>query len=86
MRRIAKDYLMGYKSNPLKRLIKNQASQKYLVLLATTSSILNNLFDLAPPILIGISIDVVVREKSSYLAKYGFESVPIQLLYDFLIA
>ncbi len=68
------------KGNPLIRLIRNQSKQKFLVISAAFSSILNKLFDLAPPILIGISIDVVVREKSSYLANFGFKSVPIQLL------
>ncbi len=37
------------------------------------------LFDLAPPVLIGVSIDVVIREKASWLSSYGFSSVPTQL-------
>ncbi|AAQ00141.1 MULTISPECIES: ABC transporter ATP-binding protein [Prochlorococcus] len=73
-------FLKKNKSNPLIRLAKNQSEQSFLIISATFCSILNKLFDLAPPVLIGLSIDVVVREKSSWLASYGFESVPTQLL------
>ncbi len=64
---------------PLIRLLRNQSRQQSLILFAIICSILNKLFDLAPPILIGISIDVVIREKSSWLSSYGFTSVPLQL-------
>ncbi len=66
-------------NNPLFRLIKNQYKQRSLIICASTCSILNKIFDLAPPVLIGLSIDVVVREKSSWLASFGFESVPLQI-------
>ena len=39
-----------------------------------SSSILNKLFDLAPPVLIGISIDVVIKEKSPLVLKIGKEA------------
>ena len=61
------------------RLARSQSKQKKLILLATLCSILNKLFDLAPPVLIGVSIDVVIREKASWLSSYGFSSVPTQL-------
>ena len=67
-------------NNSLIRLLKNQSKQRSLILFAVSCSILNKFFDLAPPVLIGISIDVVVREKNSWLATYGFTSVPTQLI------
>ncbi len=66
-------------SVPIIRLARSQSKQKQLILLATVCSILNKLFDLAPPVLIGVSIDVVIREKASWLSSYGFASVPTQL-------
>ena len=66
-------------SVPIIRLARSQSKQKKLILLATLCSILNKLFDLAPPVLIGVSIDVVIREKASWLSSYGFASVPTQL-------
>ncbi len=71
---------INMRESSLVRLIQNQSNKKLLIISASICSILNKLFDLAPPVLIGISIDVVVREKSSWLANFGFESVPIQLL------
>jgi ATP-binding cassette, subfamily B, bacterial len=47
---------------------------------ATLWSILNKLFDIAPEILIGIAIDVVVRREESFVAALGIVD-PIQQLY-----
>ncbi len=71
--------LRQLESVPIIRLARSQSKQKKLILLATLCSILNKLFDLAPPVLIGVSIDVVIREKASWLSSYGFASVPTQL-------
>ncbi len=68
-----------YRKNSLVRLVRNQSKQRRLILSAISCSILNKVFDLAPPVLIGLSIDVVVREKSSWLAGFGFKSVPDQI-------
>ena len=65
---------------PLIRLLDNLKSQKHLIYSAITCSILNKFFDLAPPVLIGISVDVVVRKESSWLGSIGFNTVPDQLL------
>ncbi|MBD2054931.1 ABC transporter ATP-binding protein [Oculatella sp. FACHB-28] len=47
---------------------------------ASICSVLNKLFDLAPPALIGIAVDVVVEQQDSMLARLGLESVFSQLL------
>ena len=47
--------------------------------MAATCSVLNKLFDLAPPVLIGLAVDVVVQQRTSWLAGLGFSTVPGQL-------
>ncbi len=65
--------------NSLRRLLSNLQQQYHLIIAATFCSVLNKLFDLAPPALIGLSVDVVVREENSWLSSLGFSSVPMQL-------
>ena len=50
-----------------------------LVITAVTCSLLNKLFDLAPPALIGLAVDVVVRGEQSLLAGFGIQTVTQQL-------
>ncbi len=47
---------------------------------AIATSILNKIFDLAPPALIGLAVDVVVKQESSWLGKWGVTSIWGQLL------
>ena len=49
------------------------------ILLGSTYSILNKLFDLAPPVLIGLAVDIVVRNRDSVLAHYGLPDPEHQL-------
>jgi ATP-binding cassette subfamily B protein len=42
-------------------------------------SVLNKIFDLAPPLLIGVAVDIVVERESSWLANLGFVSITSQL-------
>ncbi len=53
---------------PLKRLWRYAANRRRAVVVASTYSVLNRLFDLAPPFLIGMAVDIVVREESSLVA------------------
>jgi ATP-binding cassette subfamily B protein len=46
---------------------------------ASSCSVLNKLFDLAPPVLIGLAVDVVVQQDTSWLASIGVTTVPGQL-------
>ena len=62
-----------------RRLIKALQPHRRLVWLAASCSVLNKLFDLAPPVLIGLAVDVVVKQNTSWLAAWGFRSVPSQL-------
>lgn len=63
----------------LKRLLRSLRPHRRLVGLAAACSILNKLFDLAPPVLIGLAVDVVVQQRTSWLAGLGFTTVPGQL-------
>jgi len=41
--------------------------------------VINKIFDLAPPVLIGLAVDVVVQQDTSWLARIGATTVPTQL-------
>lgn len=73
---------MSKTSSPssLGRLLKYASRHNRRMFRATTYSILNRLFDLAPPILIGAAVDIVVKQKDSLLAKMGIPDVQTQLM------
>lgn len=54
----------------LRRLWSQIGPFRGRIILGTVYSILNKIFDLAPPVLIGMAVDVVVRPKASYLSQY----------------
>ncbi|MCS5693212.1 ABC transporter ATP-binding protein/permease [Cyanobium sp. FGCU-6] len=74
-------YTVGRPGSPsgLRRLLHRLLPHRRQVVLAATCSVLNKLFDLAPPVLIGLAVDVVVRQRTSWLAAFGFSTVPAQL-------
>jgi ATP-binding cassette subfamily B protein len=63
----------------LARLLTTLRPHRRLVWLASLCSVLNKLFDLAPPVLIGLAVDVVVQQRGSWLAQLGVREVPAQL-------
>ena len=65
--------------SPLSRLLIHLAPQRRVVGIAVACSLLNKLFDLAPPALIGLAVDVVVRGQQSLLANVGISSTAHQL-------
>lgn len=64
---------------PLYRLLDYARHYRPRVILATLYSILNRVFDLAPPVLIGAAVDVVVEQEESFLASLGIVDVTTQL-------
>lgn len=66
-------------THPLQRLLKYGRRYRVQICLATISSFLNKLFDLAPPALIGIAVDVVVKHEDSIIAQWGIKDVFWQL-------
>jgi len=67
-------------SSPLQRLIQYSGPYQRQVRWAIATSILNKIFDLAPPALIGIAVDVVVQQENSAIAAWGITNVTTQLL------
>ena len=65
--------------HPLKRLLKYGRRYRLKAWLASICSLLNKFFDLAPPALIGIAVDVVVKQQDSILAQWGIKDVFWQL-------
>jgi len=63
----------------LGRLLKYARGYRRQIIAATTCSIVNKLFDIAPEILIGIAIDVVVNKEESFVAGLGFETAQEQI-------
>jgi ATP-binding cassette subfamily B protein len=61
--------------HPLKRLLDYGHNYRKQIWLATVCSILNKLFDLAPPGLIGVAVDVVVKQQDSIIAQWGVKDV-----------
>jgi len=55
----------------LKHLFAYSQQQKTKVKRGIVYSVLNKLFDLAPPVLIGVAIDIVVEGNESFLASLG---------------
>jgi ATP-binding cassette, subfamily B, bacterial len=71
--------LRSARSSLLIRLLRYGKTNQPQVLGAIANSILNTIFDLAPPYLIGIAIDVVVNEENSLIARFGITSITGQL-------
>ncbi|MGB3715049.1 MAG: ABC transporter ATP-binding protein [Candidatus Promineifilaceae bacterium] len=65
--------------HPLTRLWGYAGPHRRQIVLASTCSVLNKVFDLAPPILIGMAIDVVVSQEDSFIAQLGITNVVAQL-------
>ena len=63
---------MTERSHPLLRLLGHLREYRWQVWLASFCSIMNKFWDLAPPILIGMAIDVVTYKEDSMLADFGY--------------
>ena len=65
---------------PIRRLLAHTKNHRYTMWLATLFSILNKIFDLAPPLLIGAAVDVVVKREESVLSDFGYSDPKEQLI------
>ena len=64
---------------PLRRLADYGQEYRKQTFFASAASVLNRLFDLAPPILIGMAVDVVVSQQNSFLGTFGITDPISQL-------
>ena len=67
-------------NHPLKRFLVYARPYQKTIGLATVYSVLNKVFDLAPPVLIGWAVDVVINPKASLLSTWGIQGAFNQLL------
>ena len=67
--------------NPIVRLYLNLRDERKLLFFAFLSSIINRILDLAPPVIIGLAVDIVVKEQNSWIASFGIKDVPFQLVF-----
>ena len=61
-------------------LLRYAKGHRRHIMLAATCSVINRVFDVMPEILIGIAIDVVVNQESSFVASLGFDSARSQIV------
>ncbi len=66
--------------HPLQHLLHYSRAHRRWVWLASLCSVLNKCFDLAPPVLIGLAVDVVVEQQDSLIAQWGFPGIRTQFL------
>jgi ATP-binding cassette subfamily B protein len=64
---------------PLLRLLRYARTHRRRIVLASVCSVMNKLLDLAPPVLIGTAVDLVVNREESFLAGLGIPDVRDQL-------
>lgn len=65
---------------PLKRLWRYATRHRRRIVIATIWSFLNKAVDIAPPLLIGVAVDIVVRQEESFLSQLGFDTPRSQLV------
>ncbi|HTM05845.1 MAG TPA: ABC transporter ATP-binding protein [Patescibacteria group bacterium] len=62
-------------------LLHTMPAQYKTVIGATVCSVLNQVFDLLPEILLGIAVDIVVNKQDSFIAHWGFGTSMYQLIF-----
>ncbi len=63
----------------LRRLFRYASGYRRRIYTATTFSILNKVFDILPPLLIGLGVDTVVEREESFIARFGPDDIMGQL-------
>ncbi|MFG1591954.1 ABC transporter ATP-binding protein [Halobacteriovorax sp. CON-3] len=66
--------------SPLQKLINHFKNKRGQIYTASFFSVLNKVFDIAPPLLIGLAVDTVVKQEDSFLAGMGV-SDKVQQIY-----
>ncbi|MEL6471028.1 MAG: ABC transporter ATP-binding protein, partial [Cyanobacteria bacterium J06623_4] len=72
--------MVSSSAHPFRRLLAYGRQYRAQVWLASLCSLLNNIFDLAPPALIGVAIDIVVDQQDSVLARLGVVDLRSQFI------
>ena len=72
--------LTGKQGHPFIRLLNYASMYKRRVASATLFSVLGKLFDIMPPLLIGMAVDIVVERQNSLLGRWGVADLSLQLI------
>ncbi len=65
---------------PLRRLWRYAEAHRGRLVRAVIWSILNKTFDIIPPVLIGLAVDIVVNKEGAWLSSFGFATARSQLI------
>ncbi|MFB2772365.1 ABC transporter ATP-binding protein [Pelatocladus sp. BLCC-F211] len=65
---------------PLQRLLNYGSQYRQQIWQATLFSIINTILDLAPPWLIGVAVDILVKQQDSVIAQLGIKDIFWQFL------
>tara|TARA_A100000164_G_scaffold279891_1_gene252125 strand:- start:1527 stop:3287 length:1761 start_codon:yes stop_codon:yes gene_type:complete len=65
----------------MRNLLEYLKLWKARAILASIFSALNKIFDIAPEVLIGVAVDLVVKKNDSFVASLGFESIDSQVAF-----
>ncbi|MCY3779890.1 MAG: ABC transporter ATP-binding protein [Chloroflexi bacterium] len=68
------------RQHPFVRLLNYATAYKRRVALAAFYSVLGKLFDIMPPVLIGMAVDIVVKRQDSLLGRWGVTDLSLQLI------
>lgn len=66
--------------HPLWRLLRYGQKYGSIINQAIACSVLNKFFDLAPPVLIGWAVDILIEKERSFLGRLGITDVVLQLV------
>ena len=77
---VVRPAIVSRSHHPLARLILQLREYRGTIILASICSILNKFWDLAPPVLIGIAVDVVALREESFLGELGWSDPRDQFL------
>ena len=75
------EVLLSATRSPQSRLLSYAGPYRKRIYLASLFSVLNKIFDLAPPILIGAAVDIVVKREDSVVASLGAPTLQDQLIW-----
>ncbi|MEO0539423.1 MAG: ABC transporter ATP-binding protein [Cyanobacteria bacterium P01_A01_bin.105] len=66
--------------HPFNRLLSYTRQYRGRLWQAGLCSVINKIFDLAPPVLIGLAVDIAVKQQDSLIAAWGIESIRAQYI------
>jgi ATP-binding cassette subfamily B protein len=66
--------------HPIRKLLHYGCKYKLAIYIASLYSLLNKVFDILPEVLIGVAVDVIVKQQDSIVARFGIHNVIAQIV------